>query len=96
MSFQAYLDNAEKKTGRTPQEIVDLARARGFGPSTPTTEVLAWLRADFGLGSGHGRALAYVIAHGPVIPDTHVGGTGTHRDASTTLRLDGLAARVQG
>ncbi len=24
MTFQAYLDNAEKKTGRTPQEIVDL------------------------------------------------------------------------
>ncbi|GAB2678235.1 hypothetical protein GCM10027194_08060 [Thalassiella azotivora] len=30
VSFQAYLDNAEKKTGRTPQEIVDLLRLDGI------------------------------------------------------------------
>lgn len=96
MSFQAYLDNAEARTGRTPQELVDLAHARGFGAETPAKEILAWLAADFGLGRGHGMALAHVIRNGPTIPGTHVGTTGTHRDESTVLRLDGVAARRQG
>lgn len=96
MSFQAYLDNAEAKTGKTPQELVDLAQARGFGAETPAKEILAWLAADFGLGRGHGMALAHVIRNGPTIPGTHVGTTGTHRDPSTVLRLDGVAARQDG
>ncbi|WP_380169550.1 DUF4287 domain-containing protein [Jannaschia sp. R86511] len=93
MSFQAYLDAAEAKTGRTPQELVDLAHTRGFGPGTPAKEVLAWLAEDFGLGRGHGMALVHVVRNGPTIPGTHVGTTGPHRDASTELRLDGVAAR---
>ncbi len=95
MSFQAYLDGAEAKTGQTPQEIVDLAHARGFGPGTPAKEILAWLAADLGLGRGHGMALAHVVRNGPTIPDTHVGTLGSHRDASTALLLDGVAARRQ-
>ncbi|WP_246081513.1 DUF4287 domain-containing protein [Nocardioides litoris] len=61
MPFQAYLDAAEKKTGKTPQEIVDLAHARGFGPDTKATPILAWLVDDLGLGRGHGMALVHVI-----------------------------------
>lgn len=34
MSFQASLDAAEEKTGRTPQEIVDPAHVQGFGVDT--------------------------------------------------------------
>lgn len=93
MSFQAYLDGAEAKTGRTPLELVDLASARGFGSDTPAKQILAWLAADFGLGRGHGMALAHVIRNGPTIPGTHVDTTGSHRDESTLLRLDGVAAR---
>lgn len=93
MSFQAYLDGAEAKTGKTPQEIVDLAHARGFGADTPAKEILAWLAADLGLGRGHGMALVHVIKNGPTIPDTHVGASGSHRDESTVLRLDGVVAR---
>lgn len=93
MSFQAYLDAAEKKTGRTPQELVDAAHARGFGPETKAGEILAWLADDHGLGRGHGMALVHVIKNGPTIPGTHVGSDGPHRDESTLLRLDGLAAR---
>ncbi|KGN36238.1 DUF4287 domain-containing protein [Knoellia subterranea] len=93
MSFQAYLDAAEKKTGRTPQELVDAAHARGFGPETKAGEILAWLADDHGLGRGHGMALVHVIKNGPTIPGTHVGSAGPHRDDSTVLRLDGLAAR---
>lgn len=93
MSFQAYLDNAEKKTGKTPQQIVDLARAQGFGPDTLAGEILAWLKDELDLGRGHGMALVHVIKNGPTISDAHVGSGGTHADDSTELRLDGLAAR---
>lgn len=93
MSFQAYLDKAEEKTGRTPQEIVDEAMARGYGPDTKAGEILARLADEFGLGRGHGMALVHVIKNGPEINDEHVGSTGSHRDESTTLRLDGATAR---
>lgn len=93
MSFQAYLDNAERKTGKTPQEIVDLAHAQGFGPDTLAGPILAWLAEELELGRGHGMALVHVIKSGPEISDKHVGTSGSHRDASTTLRLDGLAHR---
>ena len=93
MSFQAYLDAAEQKTGRTPQELVALATARGFGAGSEAGPILEWLKADFGLGRGHGMALVHVITKGSRISDAHVGTTGSHRDESAVLRLDGLAAR---
>jgi hypothetical protein len=95
MSFQAYLDAAEAKTGSTPQQLVDLAHARGYGPETKAGEILTWLADDFGLGRGHGMALVHVIKNGPRIDPKHVGTTGTHRDESDTLRLDGAARRDQ-
>ena len=94
MSFQAYLDKAEEKTGRTPQEIVDLAHAEGFGADAKSGDILAWLKSELDLGRGHGMALVHVIKNGPGINDRHVGTTGTHRDESATLRLDGMASRI--
>jgi hypothetical protein len=41
------------------------------------------------LGLGHARALAYVIQHGPEFEVRQT--TGTHRDPSGTLKLDGKA-----
>jgi hypothetical protein len=35
----------------------------------------------------------HVIKNGPQISTKHVGTTGSHRDASDTLRLDGNATR---
>lgn len=96
MSFQAYLDNAEEKTGKTPQQIVDLAHSRGFGSETKAGEILTWLKEDFGLGRGHGMALVHVIKNGPRIADKHVGTSGAHADESNILRLDGKARRQQG
>ncbi|MGL5816041.1 MAG: DUF4287 domain-containing protein [Phycicoccus sp.] len=93
MSFQAYLDAAEKKTGRTPQQLVDEAHARGFGPDTTSGEIVAWLADDHGLGRGHAMALVHVVKNGARISDAHVGTTGTHRDESDVLRLDGIANR---
>lgn len=35
MSFQAYLDTIEKRTGLTPRELLELRKERGFdGPDT--------------------------------------------------------------
>ena len=93
MSFQAYLDAAEDKTGHSPQELVDLATARGFGANTKSGEILDWLKTEFDLGRGHGMALVHVIKNGPGISDRHVGASGTHRDQSTVLRLDGKRVR---
>ncbi len=91
MSFQAYLDAIERKTGRTPRALVELARERGFGPGTKATPILEWLKEEFELGRGHGMALVHVITKGPEISDAHVGSTGAHADASATLWLDGAA-----
>ncbi len=93
MSFQAYLDAIEKKTGKTPQELVDQAHGRGFGPETKAGEIVAWLAEDYGLGRGHAMALVHVVKNGPEIGDKHVGTDGSHRDESSTLRLDGIARR---
>ncbi|MGO4235764.1 DUF4287 domain-containing protein [Pseudarthrobacter sp. YAF2] len=94
MSFQAYLDAIEQKTGLTPAELVEKAHERGLDtPSTKAGDILAWLKDDYGLGRGHGMALVHVITKGPKISSKHVGSDGVHRDASDTLSLDGTAAR---
>ena len=93
MSFQAYLDTIEKKTGKIPQELVDEAHARGYSDETRTADIVSWLTDDYELGRGHAMALVHVIKNGSQISDKHVGTTGVHRDDSDILRLDGIAAR---
>ncbi len=94
MSFQAYLDNIEDKTGLTPRQFVDLAHAKGFDqPGVKSGVIVDWLKTDYGLGRGHAMALVHVIKNGPKIDTKHVGSTGTHRDDSDTLWLDGKATR---
>jgi hypothetical protein len=93
MSFQAYLDTIEKKTGLTPRQLVALANERGFDSTTKATPVVAWLAEDYGLGRGHAMALVHVIKNGATIGDKHVGTTGSHRDESATLWLDGAATK---
>ena len=96
MSFQAYLDNIEAKTGKTPHEFVALAQAKGLtDPSTKAGAIVAWLKEEFGLGRGHAMALVHVIKHGATIAEKHVGTDGVHRDASTTLFLDGIQNQGQ-
>lgn len=89
MSFQAYLDTIETKTGLTPRQFIELAKERGFGPGTQATPIIQWLAEDYGLGRGHAMALVHVITKGDQISSKHVGTTGTHRDASDRLWLDG-------
>lgn len=91
MSFQAYLDAIEKKTGLTPRQLIDIAHEKGFDESTKATPIVEWLAADYGLGRGHAMALVHVIKKGPQISDKHVGTDGTHSDPSNMLWLDGAA-----
>ncbi|MGD2101971.1 MAG: DUF4287 domain-containing protein [Acidimicrobiia bacterium] len=94
MSFQAYLDNIEDKTGLTPRQFIDLAREKGLdGPEAKAQAIVDWLAADYGLGRGHAMALVHVIKRGPKIDTKHVGSNGSHRDESDTLWLDGKATR---
>jgi hypothetical protein len=93
MSFQAYLDAIEKKTGKIPATLLEEAHARGFGPDTKAAEVVTWLADEYGIGRGHAMAFSYVVKNGTRISDKHVGTTGTHRDDTNELRLDGIAAR---
>lgn len=89
MSFQAYLDNIEAKTGKTPQHFIELAQAKGFTAESKAGEIVAWLKQDFGLGHGHAMAMYHVIKNGAQISDKHVGSQGSHRDESARLRLKG-------
>lgn len=94
MSFQAYLDNVEQKTGKTPNEFIALAKAKGFdGPSVKAGEIVAWLKSDFDLGHGHAMAMVHVIKNGAKISNKHVGTGTAHNDDSDTLHLDGIANR---
>lgn len=94
MSFQAYLDAIEKKTGLTPRQLVAIAKDKGFdNPAIKATAILEWLKADYDLGRGHGMAMVHVIKKGPQIDAKHVGTSGTHRDETDTLWLDGIASK---
>ena len=93
MTFQAYLDNIEAKTGLTPRQFIELAGEKGFGPGTKSGDIVAWLGEDYGLGRGHAMALVHVIQKGPQISVKHVGTDGVHRDESETLWLDGVATK---
>ena len=94
MSFQAYLDKIEDKTGLTPRQFVDLAHEKGLdAPEVKAQQIVDWLAADYDLGRGHAMALVHVIKKGPKIDAKHVGINGTHRDDSDTLWLDGQASR---
>ena len=63
MSFQAYLDNIEAKTGKNIEDFKKLAEEKGFlqngelNPKVKAGEIIAWLKDDFELGHGHWMAL---------------------------------------
>lgn len=61
MSFQAYIDNIQKKTGKSPEDFKKLAQEKGFikdGELTvKATEITNWLKEEFELGHGHAMAI---------------------------------------
>ena len=94
MSFQAYLDAVEAKTGLTPRQLIAIAHEKGLdAPGAKAAPILAWLKDEYGLGRGHGMAMVHVIQRGPRIDAKHVGTEGVHRDDSDELWLDGVATK---
>ncbi|MCE7054985.1 DUF4287 domain-containing protein [Algoriphagus sp. AGSA1] len=61
MSFQAYLDNIQKKTGKSPEDFKKLAEEKGFLQSgvltVKATQITDWLKEEFELGHGHAMAI---------------------------------------
>jgi hypothetical protein len=60
MTYQAYLDTIQAKTGKTPEDFRELAAKKGL---TQYGEIMAWLKADYGLGHGHANVIAQLIVH---------------------------------
>ncbi|HBF19430.1 MAG TPA: DUF4287 domain-containing protein [Cryomorphaceae bacterium] len=69
MSFQAYLDNIESKTGKSPSDFKELAEQKGFTENgkirkdVKATQITDWLKAEFELGHGHAMAI-YALLKG--------------------------------
>jgi len=62
MTFQAYLDSIKAKTGKTPDDFIALAREKGLlVEGMKATPILAWLKEDFDLGSGHAMAIFGIL-----------------------------------
>lgn len=63
MSFQAYLDNIQAKTGKSPADFKKLAEKKGFLVKGKLTagakagDIVKWLKEDFELGHGHSMAI---------------------------------------
>ena len=63
MSFQAYMDNIQAKTGKSPADFKKLATTKGFlekgklKPAVKAGEIVQWLKDDFELGHGHAMAI---------------------------------------
>jgi hypothetical protein len=69
MSFQAYLDNIQAKTGKTPDDFRKLAAQLKFTENgtirngIKAGEIVQWLKDDFDLGHGHAMAI-YALLKG--------------------------------
>lgn len=67
MSFQAYLDNIQAKTGHGPEQFKRLSAAKGFAdsdglkPGVKAGDIIAWLKHDFALGHGHAMAIVALL-----------------------------------
>jgi len=69
MSFQAYLDNIEAKTGKSPSDFIEMAESKGFTENgkiksdVKATQITDWLKQEFELGHGHAMAI-YALLKG--------------------------------
>ena len=67
MSFQAYLDNIQAKTGKSPADFKVMAEKKGFtvkgklNPAVKAGEIVQWLKDDFSLGHGHAMAIVALL-----------------------------------
>lgn len=67
MSFQAYLDTIQNKTGKRPADLRALAAKKGYAdakglrPGVKAGDIIAWLKQDFELGHGHSMAVVALL-----------------------------------
>jgi hypothetical protein len=67
MTFQAYLDTIQQKTGKGPDDFRELAAQKGFArdgrlaPGVKAGAIVDWLKQDFGLGQGHAMAIVALL-----------------------------------
>lgn len=67
MSFQAYLDNIQTKTGKSADDFKKLAAKKGYTEDgqlrvgVKAGEIIQWLKEDFDLGHGHSMAIVAVL-----------------------------------
>ena len=67
VTFKAYLDNIEAKTGKSPADFKKLAIKKGYVANRKLRtdikvgEVVAWLKQDFELGYGHAMAIVALL-----------------------------------
>lgn len=67
MSFQAYLDNIEAKTGKNPDQFRQWGRDKGFSTGTGLAAgvkagaIVAALKEEFALGHGHAMAIVTLL-----------------------------------
>lgn len=62
MTFKAYLDNIEEKTGKKPEDFRAAAAKAGLlEPGVKATQIVEWLKKDYGLGRGHAMAIYAVF-----------------------------------
>lgn len=67
MSFQAYLDNIEAKTGKNPDQFRRWGKDKGYSsqaglaPDVKVGTIVAALKKEFGLGHGHAMAIVALL-----------------------------------
>lgn len=67
MSFQAYLDNIQTKTGKTPDQFRQWGVDRGYSTAQGLAEgvkvgaIVAALKDEFSLGHGHAMAIVALL-----------------------------------
>ena len=94
MTFQAYLDAVKAKTGKTPEDFQKLARKKGL---VEGRDIIAWLKADYGLGHGHANAIAHVLVTAGQPEVSHEDAIAAHfagKKAVWRAPYDGLLKKV--
>lgn len=67
MSFQAYLDNIQAKTGKSPDQFRAWGQEKGFSTGTGLKDgvkvgtIVSALKEEFGLGHGHAMAIVALL-----------------------------------
>ncbi|EFH81150.1 DUF4287 domain-containing protein [Ktedonobacter racemifer] len=56
--FLSYIENIQKKTGKTPQQITEMLRSEGvLKDGVKAGEIVSWLKEHLALGHGHAMAI---------------------------------------